>query len=216
MRQHNDRFQIEALLFGQAGLLEEKSFENDYPKRLKKEYSYLAKKYRLNNLEAHLWKYLRLRPSNFPTLRIAQFAALLSVHQNLFSKVIECEKLEDCIHLFKLEASSYWNTHYVFDKPTKAYVKTLSDDRINLLLINVIIPFVFLYGKQRNREDLIEKALHFLELIPAEKNKPIRNFRTEGLIIKSAFQTQALLQLKTNYCDLKKCLGCPVGLYLLR
>lgn len=216
LRQHNDSFQIEALLFGQAGLLHVKPFTDEYPIALKKEYTYLAKKHRLHNLSGHLWKYLRLRPSNFPTLRIAQFAALLSTNQNLFSKIIECENLEALVRIFKLEASAYWKTHYVFDKSTKAYPKTLSDDRINLLLINVIIPFIFLYAKQRNHEYLIERALNFLELIPAEKNKTINNFTKEGLVIKSAFQTQALLQLKTNYCDLKKCLNCPVGLYLLR
>ena len=215
LRQHNADFQIEALLFGQSGLLHLNTFEDDYPIALKKEYTYLSKKYRLQNLHGHLWKYLRLRPSNFPTLRIAQLAALLSKHQNLFSKVIESETLEELVNLFSVEASSYWETHYVFDKSSKARAKILSSDRVNLLLINVIIPFLFLYGKQRSQEDLVERALKFLDLIPAEKNKTIRNFTNEGLDIKSAFQTQALIQLKSNYCDLKKCLHCPVGNYLL-
>lgn len=216
LRQHNNEFQIEALLFGQAGLLYLKPFKDEYPLSLKKEYTYLAKKHRLNNLPGHLWKYLRLRPSNFPTLRIAQFAALLAAHQNLFSRVIESETIEDLIRLFDIESSPYWNNHYVFDKPTKARPKKLSNDRINLLLINVVIPFVFLYGKQRNHEYLVERALSFLDLIPAEKNKLTANFTAEGLDFKSAFQTQALIQLKINYCDYKKCLECPVGLYLLR
>ena len=215
LRQHNASFQIEALLFGQAGLLQEKSFEDDYPKRLQKEYIYLAKKYQLNNLEAHLWKYLRLRPSNFPTLRIAQFSALLSKHQNLFSKIIESKTTEDLLQLFNLEPSDYWNTHYVFDKPTKKQAKKLSFGRVNLLLINVVIPFIFLYGKQRNHEQLIERALSFMDSIPAEKNKVIANFMEEGLDFTSAFQTQALLQLKTNYCNMKRCLSCPIGIYLL-
>ena len=216
LRQHNDSFQIEALLFGQSGLLHLKAFEDDYPIALKKEYTYLSKKYRLQILSGHLWKYLRLRPSNFPTLRIAQFAVLLSTHQNLFSKVIESETLEQLVKLFSVEASLYWEAHYIFDKPSKARAKILSDDRINLLLINIIIPFLFLYGKQRSQEYLVERALKFLDLIPAEKNKTIKNFANEGLYIESAFQTQALIQLKSNYCDLKKCLDCPVGNYLLR
>jgi hypothetical protein len=216
LRQQNNSFQIEALLFGQAGFLHEKSFVEDYPIALKKEYAYLSKKYRLQHLPSHLWKYLRLRPSNFPTLRIAQLAILLSKHQKLFSKVIESETLEQLISLFKVEASPYWETHFVFDKTTNARAKVLSNERINLLLINVIIPFMFLFGKQRSQEHLVERALNFLDLIPAEKNKPIKNFENEGLEIATAFQTQALIQLKSNYCDLKKCLDCPVGLYLLR
>lgn len=215
VRKHTNRFQIEALLFGQAGLLNLRAFEDEYPKALKKEYHYLVKKYQLQNLPGHLWKYLRLRPSNFPTVRIAQFAALLSEHKNLFSKVIESETLEQLVHLFKVEASSYWTTHYVFDKPSKASLKVLSNDRVNLFLINIIIPFLFLYGKQRSSEFISERALKFLDLIPAEKNKTIRNFKNEGLDSKSAFHTQALIQLKSNYCDFKKCLVCPVGNYLL-
>jgi len=214
--QHNKIFQIEALLFGQAGLLYSNPFVDEYPISLKKEYTYLAKKYQLNSLQGHLWKYLRLRPYNFPTLRIAQFSALLFAHKNLFSKIIESAKIEDLYRLFNVKASSYWDSHYVWDKHTDTHPKKLSKNRINLLLINAIIPFMFLYGKERNKEFLIEKALEFLNLIPAENNKATKNFGQEGLVFKSAFQTQALIQLKTKYCDTKKCLECPIGNHLLK
>ncbi len=216
LRQHTKLFQIEALLFGQSGLLSMHSFVDEYPLNLKKEYSYLANKYQLKHLPGQLWKYLRLRPPNFPNLRIAQFAALLSSHQNIFSKIIETEKIEDLISLFNVCASPYWDNHYVFDTLAKNYPKKLSKERINLLLINVIIPFIFLYGKHRNHDYLVERALSFMDLIPAEKNNMSNSFTQEGLVFKSAFQTQALLQLKTNYCDLKKCFECPIGLFLLR
>jgi len=216
LRQQKNLFQMEALLFGQSGLLDKQPFSDEYPLKLKKEYDYLAKKYQLIPLKGFLWKYLRLRPSNFPNIRIAQFAALLFNHQNLFSKILEQTNLEELKALYKVEASAYWNTHFVWDKLSRKQTKTLSDDRINLLLINVILPFIFLYGKHRNKPDLMDRALNFMHLIPAEKNKICENYRMEGLLIPSAFQTQALLQLKRFYCDAKKCLNCPVGNYLLK
>ncbi|MBN1650143.1 MAG: DUF2851 family protein, partial [Bacteroidales bacterium] len=216
LRQQKSLFQMEALLIGQSGLLEKHPFSDEYPIKLKKEYDYLEKKYQLIPLQGFLWKYLRLRPSNFPNLRIAQFAALLYKHQNLFSKNLEQVHLKDLKTLYKVAASSYWNTHYIWDKPSRKQLKILSDARINLLLINVILPFIFLYGKHRNKPDLMDRALNFMHLIPAEKNKICENYRSEGLFIQSAFQTQALLQLKRFYCDTKKCLNCPVGNYLLK
>jgi len=214
--QQTNLFQIEALLFGQSGLLQMQDLDDDYPRKLTKEYTYLSKKYSLQPLPGHLWKYLRLRPVNFPTKRIAQFAVLLSQNQNLFSKMLENENIKEFILLFKSEASPYWSNHYVWDKPSKTQNTALSADRINLLLINIIIPFLFLYGKQRNQNKLVERALDFLDLIPAEKNNITNAFKKEGLHFESAFQTQAFLQLKANYCDFKKCLSCPIGLYLIK
>lgn len=216
IREQDKFFQIEALLFGQSGMLSMQTFVDEYPLKLKNEYTYLAKKYALKNLPGQLWKYLRLRPSNFPTIRISQFGAVVFENQNLFSKIIETKKIESLVKLLSVAASSYWDNHYVWDKPTRTLVKKLSRERINLLLINVIIPFLFLYGKQRNQDALVEKSFRFLELIPAEKNKISKGFAQEELIFKSAFQTQALYHLKTKYCDDKQCLSCPIGAYLLR
>lgn len=209
-------FSMEALLFGQSGMLQNKIFKDEYPRQLQKEYAYLAKKHQLHPLPGHLWKYLRLRPSNFPTIRISQLAALLVNYQRLFSKSMDEENLTGLRKIFQVEASAYWKTHYTWDKPTPSYPKKLSEARINLIFINLIIPFLFLYGKLRSRNDLIERALGFMELLPAEKNKYCSDFSHEGLKIQNAFQSQALLHLKQNYCDLKKCLNCPIGLYLLR
>ena len=206
---------MEALLFGQSGMLQNQIFKDEYPNRLQAEYAYLAKKYQISPLPGHLWKYLRLRPANFPTIRISQLAALLLNYQRLFSRSIETENLEELKKIFQVEASSYWETHYTWDKQSPSSPKKLSPLRINLIFINVIIPFLFLYGKLRGRNELMDKALHFLELLPAEKNKYCSNFVLEGLTIQDAFQSQALLHLKQNYCDLKKCLDCPIGLYLL-
>lgn len=212
---HANLFQIEALLFGQAGLLQTSTFKDDYPRSLKKEYDYLSKKYNLKPLQGHLWKFLRIRPSGFPTLRISQFAALLASEQNLFSKILETKKVDNLKLLFNVFASAYWDTHFVWDKSTKVQIKKLSSDRVNLLLINVIVPFVFLYAKQRNKEKLMERALSFLEKLPLEKNKITAAYANEGIEFSSALQTQALLQLKSKYCDKRKCLTCPVGLFLI-
>ena len=216
LRQQANLFQIEALLFGQAGLLQMQPFTDEYPRSLLKEYTYLARKYQLNHLPGHLWKYLRLRPSNFPTIRISQFAALVFSQQNLFSKIIEIESIEQLLDFLKISASTYWTNHYVWDKPTASSLKKISNERINLLLINVIIQFIFLYGKQRKEDDLVESSLRLLNLIPAENNRWTKCFAGEGLDLNTAFETQALLQLKTKYCDLKRCLYCPIGFYLLK
>lgn len=212
---HTDLFQIESLLFGQAGLLQMSSFTDDYPRTLKKEYDYLSKKYNLKPEQGHLWKFLRIRPSGFPTLRIAQFAALFAAHQNLFSKVLETEKIENLRNLFNVSASTYWNTHFRWETESKFQVKKLSLDRVNLLIINVIIPFVFLYAKQRTQEKLMDRALAFLEKLSPEKNKIITNYANEGIEFSSALHTQALIQLKTKYCDKRRCLSCPVGAFLI-
>ena len=216
LRQQNSLFQVEAMLFGQAGLLASPSFKDEYPKALQKEYSYLSKKFLLDPMQAHLWKYLRLRPSNFPCIRIAQFAALLSKNQPLFSKIVEAETVEQIRNIFKISASSYWKTHYLFDKESSPKPKKLSQERIDLLLVNVVIPFLFLYGKQRNKEDMVDLSIAFLEQIEAENNSISKGFKAEGVAFSTAFQTQALTQLKSNYCDQKRCLNCTLGIYLLR
>ncbi len=213
--QQNNPFSMEALLFGQSGMLQNQIFKDEYPKHLQKEYAYLAKKHQLSPLPGHLWKYLRLRPANFPTIRISQLSALLLNYQQLFRRSMEAEDFEELKNIFQVKTSTYWETHYTWDKQSASSPKKLSSLRINLIFINVLIPFLFLYGKLRGRNELMERALHFLELLPAEKNKYCSGFAQEGLKIQNAFQSQALLHLKQNYCDLKKCLNCPIGLYLL-
>jgi hypothetical protein len=215
LRQQNSLFQLEALFFGQSGLLDIASHTDEYVIKLKKEYALLAKKYNIVPLAGHLWKFLRIRPANFPTLRIAQFSAFLFKHQNLFSKIIEIEKFEELKQLFQLEVSAYWKNHYIFAKSTKNHAVSMSTERINLQIINTLLPVLFLYGRIKKIEPLKERALSFFELIPAEENNIIRSYKNEGIMINSAFQTQALIQLKSKYCNFKKCLDCPIGSFLL-
>lgn len=208
----NDLFQIEALLFGQSGLLNETLLGDDYFLSLRKEYSYLYKKYSLNGLESHLWKFMRLRPINFPTVRIAQLAMLIHHSSALFSKTLETPDTEDLRKLFDVKASSYWDNHYSFNKISKDnHPKTLGQVAFNNLVINTIVPLLFVYGDQHLDQAMKDRALHLLEKTAPESNQIIRKWEELGIESRSAFETQALLQLKNTYCDHKKCLKCQLG-----
>ncbi len=211
----NNLFQIEALLFGQAGLLE-KEFADEYPAKLKTEYLYLRKKYGLTPIEGHLWRFLRIRPNNFPTIRLAQFASLIHRSESLFSKVIESNSLSEINQLFDLTCSAYWHNHYVFDKATEPSSKKPVTTTINLLIINTIVPFIFAYGKTKNDENYTEKALDFLASLPPEKNRYTLQFSLAGIIASNAMQTQAMIQLYNDYCHPKKCLHCSIGDAILK
>ena len=211
LAKHKDNFfQIEALLFGQAGLLEKK-LKNEYPLQLQKEYNYLRKKLSLSPIDEHLWKFLRLRPSNFPTIRLSQFAKLVFSSTHLFSKIIEIEKTKDIRKLLSVEASAYWENHYVFDKLSVKKKKHFGDDAVDNVIINTIVPVLFIYGKQKRDEEFIERALKFLEQTRAEKNSIITKWNSLKIKPSSAYQTQALIELKNEYCSHKKCLSCAIG-----
>jgi hypothetical protein len=214
-KHRNSLFQLEALLFGQAGLLAA-DFVETYPNALKKEYQFLQKKYQLEPLKKEYWKLLRLRPANFPTLRIAQFARLLALSKPLFSMILEVETVKEMEHIFKIELSDYWETHYLFDKETPKRKKSLGKSTIHLLAINTIIPFLFLYGQHKAISDYQDKALRLLEEIKGENNKIIRGWKQLGIEPKTAYQTQALIQLKNEYCDKKRCLECAIGNRILK
>ncbi len=210
-------FQLEALLFGNSGLLNEQLLGDDYYLNLRKEYSFLYKKYQLKGIESHLWKFMRLRPGNFPTIRISQLAALIHRSHGLFSRIIEIEKLDNLKQLFKVEASEYWNLHYSFNKTTsRNWVKELGDSSINTLIINVVVPFLFVYGEKQNKEVLKNRSLEFLEQLPSEENSIIQKWQKLGVESRSAFESQALLQLKNKHCELKKCLNCQIGVKLVK
>jgi hypothetical protein len=214
-KQKNSLLQIEALLFGQAGMLN-KDFKDAYPNKLKKEYGFLKVKYMLNPISSHIWKFLRLRPSNFPTIRLAQFAMLIYNSSALLSQIIESETIDQITHFFKIETSEYWNTHYNFDLKTKNKKKILGQQATNLILINTVIPFLFVYGKFKDEEKFCKKALNFLEILDRENNHIIRKWKSLGITTSSAFFTQALIHLKHFYCDKKRCLECQVGHELLK
>ena len=206
----NNLFQIEALLFGQAGLLDDE-FADDYPKKLQTEYLYLQKKYELKPIGKHLWKFLRIRPNNFPTIRLAQFANLIYKSNNLFSKIIESQTLKEIFRLFDIDCSDYWQTHYVFDKVSGSSSKNPGKSTINLLIINTIVPFIFAYGKIKDDEKYTERALEFLSELPPEKNHMTEKFFQAGIKPENAIQSQAIIQLYTNYCTKRKCLQCSIG-----
>jgi len=208
----NDLFQTEALLFGQSGLLNESLLGDDYFLSLRKEYSFLYKKYGLSGIESHLWKFMRLRPINFPTIRIAQLAALINHSSALFSRVLEIENLGELRKLFDVSASEYWDTHYNFNKISKDnHRKTLGESAFNNLVINTVVPILFVYGDQHMDQAMKDHALVLLENLAPESNQIIRKWNSLGIECRSAFETQALLQLKNSYCTDKKCLNCQLG-----
>lgn len=211
----NSLFQIEAMLFGQAGMLNT-HLEDKYAIALQNEYVFLKQKFRLQPIDLHLWKFLRLRPVNFPGIRIAQFAGLVHNSSHLFSKILETETLRKLRSLLDVSVSEYWETHYVFDKLSAKKTKHLGDEAVKAIIINTVVPFLFVYGKQKADNTYVERALRFLEEIPGEQNSVMAQWAELKLPVKNAYSTQALLQLKSEYCNQKKCLSCNIGNYLLK
>jgi len=206
---YRNYFELEALLFGQAGFFEE-DHEDSYFNFLKEKYTYLKSKFNLKNNEIIAPKYFRLRPVNFPTIRLSQLAVLFSEKRSLFSEIIAVKTLEDYYTIFNATASEYWETHYNFGLQSSKRKKRLTKKFIDLLLINTVIPLLFSYskfiGKERS-EELIKLAT----TISIEENTIIKNFNRIYPFSKNALQSQALLQLKKVYCDKKKCLQCSIG-----
>jgi len=206
--------QLEALLYGQAGMLNT-LFKDIYPVTLAEEYTFLANKYNLRPIDRKVWKFLRMRPSNFPTIRISQFANLLQSTSGLLTKVLEHNRLNDVKTLFNVRGNPYWKKHSNFDKISKAKSTLLGKISIDLILINTIIPFTFIYGKIFKLHEVQDKALLWYEQIKPEKNHMSSKFSSLGLKIENAKQSQAVIQLKKNYCDKKRCLSCRFGHQLI-
>ncbi|MBW6491555.1 MAG: DUF2851 family protein [Lentimicrobium sp.] len=214
---HSDNpFQVEALIFGQSGLLTEEVTDR-WAQELFNEYAFLRKKYQLIPIQKHLWKFMRLRPGNFPTIRLSQFAALFCTSQSLLSRILESTTSESLIKLFNgVEASSYWNNHYMFDKDVTFRKKTLGKEAVKLLMINAVLPFMFVYGRSLDNDNLCNRALDIFNKLPGEKNTITHNWKKYGLDVSTAFNTQALIGMKKEYCDKKRCLDCRIGDFLLR
>lgn len=211
----NNPLQIEAIVFGQAGFFEDE-FEDEYPVKLRDEYHFLKKKYNLVPIEKHLWKFMRLRPQNFPTIRLAQFAALISQANHLFSKILETETVGGLRKLFSnIVVNEYWISHYRFDAVSKPAFKSFGNASIDLLLMNTVAVFLFSYGKHHQLQKFVNKSLELLEGLPVEQNFVINDFKDLGVKAKSAFESQALLELRNSYCNHKKCLQCGVGNQIL-
>jgi len=214
-RHKNNNLQIEALIFGQAGFLNGK-MDDKYAQTIQQEYFYLSKKYNLKPLDRFIWKFLRLRPQNFPTIRLAQFAALIIKSNHLFSKVIEIKDVKEIKDMFTdLPVDNYWKTHFRFDKETNLISAQIGEEAVNNILLNTISLFLYSYGKQMGKEYYINRALGLLENLPAEINQVIRRFTDLGIKSYKADSSQALLQLKKYYCDQKKCLNCGIGIKLI-
>ena len=205
---------IEALLFGNAGLLDSDK-EDQYFSDLKFRYYYLLQKYQLEKPIIAPVQFFKLRPDNFPTIRLSQLAALYHSQQNLFSKIIQLNSALAIYQFFEVSASSYWSSHYQFDKESPKKKKLMSKSFIDLLIINTILPIQFAYSQslgEENSEDLIQ----LLVAISPEKNSITDKFKSFGITSKNAFETQSLLQLKKEYCNKSKCLECAIGVELLQ
>ena len=215
LKQADSIFRLEALFFGQSGLLSEEDVFDEYYIQLRKEYLFLKQKYSLKSIEKELFKSFRIRPNGFPEMRIAQLAAVYYRHAQLFSAVLNTNKIEDLMELLSSHPSSYWETHYNFKKKTISKKKTLGSKMMQTLIINAIIPVLFTYGKSKGNPVISEKALHFLESLPCEENKIISEWKSVGIDAQNAAESQALLQLKQQYCNAKKCLFCRIGRFIL-
>jgi hypothetical protein len=210
----NNVLGIEALLFGQAGLLKN-DFADKYPSMLKKEYDFYSKKYKLKPVDEEL-HFLRMRPANFPTIRLAQLAMLIHNSEHLFSKIKETGSAKELKEMFAVEANDYWHYHYTFDEESDYKIKRLGKTMIENILINTVAPIVFCYGLQHQDEFYKEKALRWLEEIGPEKNAITKGFENIGYENKNAFDSQAFIQLKNHYCNNKLCLDCAIGNSLIR
>jgi hypothetical protein len=214
MRHRDNTRQLEAMLLGQAGFLEEGRLYDDYYTELREEYLHLKNKYHLRPLEKHLWKFLRLRPVNFPTIRIAQFASVLQ-QSGIFSHMLACSSVDDLKRFFSVKTSEYWDTHYNFESGSVRLVKRLGKEAFHTLVINTVIPFMFQYGRMTAREDLKDKALGWLQNIPAENNRYTKQWASIMSSPDNAFYSQGILQLLKEYCSKKRCLACSVGSHII-
>ena len=214
-KHRNDLFQIEAIFFGQAGILED-SDGDGYYLRLKKEYTYLQHKFGLIPMDASLWRFLRLRPANFPHIRIAQLACLYHRAYGLLSRIMETETLQGVRDILKGGTSEYWLTHYTFGGSSPSRQKTLSNTSLDLLIINTVVTFLYAYGLHKGNRVLCARAGSFLEELKAENNYITRMWEQCGMKASNAADSQALIQLKKEYCDKKKCLYCRIGYEYLK
>jgi len=207
--------QLEALYFGQSGLLDDAPSE-PYADSLKKEYQYQQKRFNLKKMDKHIWKSMRTRPGNFPCIRIAQFAMLIHSASNLLNSLLETENLYEIKKMFKISASSYWDTHRSFTTNSKFMPKTLGESAKDNIVINTVLPLLFAYSRAKDESSYIARALKLIEELPAEDNTHIRKWKALGVDIKNALFSQGFLELKNSYCARKKCLHCRIGNKILK
>ena len=214
-KQRNSHSQIEAMLFGQAGILTEEH-DDHYYHLLQREYDFLRHKFNLSPGTDFLFKNLRTRPVNFPYLKIAQLAAIWVQHDTLFSAILEARSAGEIKKYFKVTPSSYWETHYHFRYASPRKEKMIGENALNILLINTVVPMLFAYGLYNRQPEYCERATRLLESIPPEKNTIVSTFCKAGITVHHAGDSQALIQLKREYCEKKKCLYCRIGFRMLK
>ena len=221
----DDLFQIEAMFMGQAGLLDinaippryqQAALADHYFTKMANEYRYLAHKFSLTPMDYKMWRFLRLRPQNFPFIRISQLANLYYERRFQLSRLVECETASEMSSLLATHVTPYWGTHYIFGSESAHNTKRMSPFSINLLLINTAVPLLFAYGRHTSNEALCDRAFDILEQLKPEDNHIIRMWRECGLDVANAGDTQALIQLKKQYCDRRDCLRCRIGYEYLK
>lgn len=211
----NQLMQLEAIFFGQAGFLHHKINDDDYYQSLQKEYQFLKQKFNLSPIDSSIWNFLRLRPANFPTVRLAQLASFIYTHKRIFATILNAKTLTEIYKIFNINTSDYWKTHYHFSKNSTKKSKSIGKSKIDIIIINAITPLLFLYSKYKNEEHIIEKTLNWLHKMKPENNNVVGKWKSLNLPVENAVDSQALLQLKNNYCNFKRCLDCRIGKNIL-
>jgi hypothetical protein len=217
LRKHSDKLlHVEALLFGQAGFLED-DFEEDYYKLLRREHNLLRQKYSLSErrLSKVQWKFLRLRPANFPTIRLAEFAALIFYRPLLFSTILETTTYRELENVFTVKQSEFWNDHYTFSKSAREQVSGIGVSTVGTIIINAVAPLLVAYGKSKGEQQYVDRAVAILEQTPGEVNAIVSQWKRLGVRSKTAFDSQALLELQNSYCSKRRCLDCKIGVSLV-
>ena len=214
---HSDSvLQIEALLFGQAGMLDaQKPGMDCYYNQLCTEYAFLSNKFQLTPMEKESWKLFRIRPQNFPYRRIAMLAQFIEGGFRMMNRILEAEGEKEMRALFEVELSGYWTKHYTFGKPNERATATLSRSSIDIILINTVAPLLYAYGELTGNYEMTDKAIKLLEDLRAESNSIVSHFVAYGIDCPDALTSQALVQLKREYCDARKCIYCKIGHHLL-
>jgi len=214
LKYRDDPLPTEALLFGQAGLLHV-DFLDEYPRLLQAEHLALARLHGLRPGPVAAWKFARLRPMNFPTVRIAQLAQLL-MREGGINDLLAAENVHELHRILDVGASPYWSDHYTLDKPSTPRPKRLGLAGADHVIINAVVPTLFALGRLQGRRELGERALALLEALPAESNNVLREWAAIGQVADSAARSQALLELRNSYCTQRRCLSCGVGNQLIK
>ena len=216
LKQRGCASQVEAMFFGQAGLLEEEIPDDPYYCLLQREYRFLRHKFELKPLDGMLFKRLRMRPGATPHVKLAQLAAFWTLHDGLFSALLEARTPGEIKAFFRISPSDYWRTHYCFGRSSIEKAKPMGENAVQIILINTVVPLFFTYARQRAMPQYAARAMRLLETIPGERNNVVETFHRAGFEVRNAGDSQALIQLRREYCDKKRCLLCRIGFQLLK